>query len=175
MAEPYISEIRMVGFNFAPKDWAACDGQLLPISEHPPVYALLGTNFGGNGTTNFAVPQLQGRTPIGWGTTKYYTAFSYAIGNSGGVTAVTLTEAEMPYHRHTVRASSTPANLFVNAGGANLATATANDGYASTLTAATLIDSTISDVGGGQGHSNIQPYTSVLFCIALAGQFPPRN
>jgi microcystin-dependent protein len=163
MAEPFLSEIRIMSFNFAPKGWALCNGQLLPINQNQALFSLLGTTYGGNGQTNFALPNLQGSVPISFGS-------GFTLGQKGGEQAHTLTQQEMPTHPHTAFGSAAnadspiPANNFL--GGAN-------NLYllpASNLTS--LIPSTISNVGGSQPHQNMEPFLVLNFCIALQGIFP---
>lgn len=171
MSEPFLAEIRIVGFNFAPRGWAFCDGQILPINQNQSLYSLLGTTYGGDGRTSFALPDLRSRTPI-------HRASGHPLGQKSGVETVTLTAAEIAAHSHTFKASSSagvdrsatndilaetsvpPANLY-------------RDAEAGSMTA--LRSGSITNAGGGQAHNNMQPYTTLSFCIALQGLFPSRN
>jgi microcystin-dependent protein len=166
MPEPFLSEIKMVSFNFPPKSWAFCNGQLLPINQNQALFSLLGTTYGGDGRTNFALPNLQGRIPTHTG------GMGHILGEKGGETTHTLTLQEMPTHIHgsqgTTNAADKPdvtGNLMATS--ANLYTAAAN------LT--TLDPSTVAAVGGSQAHNNMQPYLVINFCIALQGIFPSQN
>ncbi len=167
MSEPFLAEIRIVGFNFAPRGWAFCDGQILPINQNQSLYSLLGTTYGGDGRTTFALPDLRGRTPLHRGD-------GYALGQKSGAETVTLTAAEIPAHTHAAKASSADANNPVPT---NRVLAAASDAYrdpeAATTTA--LRSGTVTNAGGGQAHDNMQPFTTVAFCIALRGLFPSRN
>ena len=170
MSEPFLAEIRIVGFNFAPRGWAFCDGQILPINQNQSLYSLLGTTYGGDGRTSFALPDLRGRTPM-------HVGDGHQLGQKGGAETVTLTAAEIGAHTHTVKASSQQAN---QAQPANLILATVprpeliyRTPAASSTTA--LRSGTVTNAGGGQAHDNMQPYLAVSFCIALRGLFPSRN
>ncbi len=168
MSNPYLSEIRMMAFNFPPKGWALCNGQLLPINQNQALFSILGTTYGGNGTTTFGLPDLRGRTPLhfGNGTTQ---------GEKAGEETHVLSTQEIPPHTHSVRASTdatgstnTPAsNVLVNSAPNNL--------YGPAQNAASMSASTVSTGGGSVGHQNMQPYQTVSFCIALVGIFPSRN
>ncbi len=169
MSEPFLAEIRIVGFNFAPRGWALCDGQILPINQNQSLYSLLGTTYGGNGQTSFALPDLRGRTPI-------HTGNGYSEGQRFGEETHTLSSAEMPQHGHTGRASAEEATepAVTAAGSEVLATAGAPVYHdAGNLTA--LGSGSVSSVGGGQAHENMQPFITLNFCIALQGLFPSRN
>jgi microcystin-dependent protein len=166
MAEPFLSEIRIMSFNFAPKGWAMCNGQLLPINQNQALFSLLGTTFGGDGRVNFALPDQRARVPIHVGS-------GHTLGERGGEDAHTLTLAEMPTHTHQVAVSqaatggsSNPTNRFL--GGANNA-------YHAASNLTTLRTGTITNVGGSQPHLNDQPYLVLTFCIALQGIFPSPN
>ncbi len=168
MSEPFLAEIRMVGFNFAPRGWAFCDGQILPINQNQSLYSLLGTTYGGDGRTSFALPDIRSRTPIHKGD-------GHTLGQKGGAETVTLTAAEIAVHTHAAKASSsdadsrTPASDILAKGAAIAYT----DHDASSSTA--LRSDTITNAGGGQAHDNMQPYTTLSYCIALQGLFPSRN
>jgi microcystin-dependent protein len=168
MSQPYLGEIRMVGFNYPPKGWALCNGQLLSIQQNQALFSLLGTTYGGNGTTNFQLPNLQGRVPIHQGN-------GFTIGQVGGEVAHTLTATEYYSHTHSVQASSTAGNV-ATASGNLLGTVAAPDlTYAAPGNPVQLQAGTIGAGGGSQPHNNMQPYLALIFCIALAGIFPSRN
>jgi microcystin-dependent protein len=172
VSDQFLGEIRMFAFNFAPVDWAACDGQLLPISQNDALFALLGTTYGGNGTTTFALPNLQSRVPVHFG--KGTGLSTYDMGQAGGDETVTLSHAEMPVHSHKVHADATNARA-VNPVGHFPATS-ATDIYADQLHGTLFMNpKMVADAGGGQPHNNIQPYLVLNFCIALAGIFPSRG
>jgi len=173
MSEPFLAEIKIVGFNFAPRNWAFCDGQILPINQNQSLYSLLGTTYGGDGRTSFGLPDLRGRVPRGEGND---TGGSTAQGQKGGSDNNFLTTAEMPSHTHAVKASSvdqnssTPlANLLAPAGSLRRPLVPYGDGSSNT-TAMAATDST-----GGQSVYNMQPFLALRFCIALQGLFPSRN
>jgi len=170
MSEPFLAEIRIVGFNFAPRGWAFTDGQILPINQNQSLYSLLGTTYGGDGRTSFALPDLRSRTPVHRGD-------GYQLGQKGGAETVTLTAAQIAAHTHAVKASSTDANSRSPAGhllaGATNGDMVYRDPEAANMTA--LRSGTITNAGGGQAHNNMQPYTTLNFCIALQGLFPSRN
>jgi hypothetical protein len=170
MAEPFLSEIRIMSFIFAPKGWASCNGQLLPLNQNQALFALLGTTYGGNGQTVFALPNLQGRTPI-------HVSNEFALGQSGGEQAHTLTVSELPAHTHNMRAST--ANVSTNIPTANTSSwgntspVQAYNGGGQNLGA--MNAAIISNVGGSQPHENKQPFLSINFTIALQGIFPSQN
>lgn len=168
MSEPFLAEIRMLGFNFAPRGWAFLDGQILPIEQNQNLYSLLGTTYGGDGRTSFALPDLRGRTPI-------HEDGSHPLGQKQGQEGITLSVAEMPAHSHAAHASSADANTNTSPNNI-MATEVGNDlayGPANDLTS--LQEGTVGNTGGSQPHSNMQPYLCVNFCIALQGLFPSRN
>ena len=169
MAEPFMSEIRIMSFNFAPKGWALCNGQLLPINQNQALFSLLGTTYGGNGQTTFALPDLRGRIPI-------HTGDGHTLGERAGQTAHTLVNSEMPAHTHIASGTSSNADSPIPTG--NYLGA-ANNLYgpvpASQASLTTLNPSTISNAGGSQPHDNMQPYLTLNFCIALQGIFPSQN
>lgn len=170
MSEPFLAEIRIVGFNFAPRGWAFCDGQILPINQNQSLYSLLGTTYGGDGRTSFALPDLRSRVPIHMGD-------GYKLGQKGGVETVTLNVNELGPHSHAARGTSAPGDGAKGGNGKSLATSTdATDpiyGNAANLTA--MSSGSISHAGGGQAHNNMQPYLTLSFTIALRGLFPSRN
>ena len=165
MAEPFLSEIRIMSFNFPPKGWAQCDGQLLPINQNQPLFSLLGTTFGGNGQTNFALPDRRARVPIHVGS-------GHTLGERGGEQAHTLSIAELPTHTHLLRASSTNADAATPG---NDVLAQSSQLYAPPAQLVALDLSTNGSVGGSQAHLNMQPFLGLTFCIALQGIFPSQN
>ena len=165
MAEPFLSEIRIMSFVFAPKGWALCNGQFLPINQNQALFSLLGTTYGGNGQTTFALPDLRGRTPI-------HVGGGFTLGQNGGEQAHTLTISELPTHTHVVNASPTNGSQptvpsAVLAAVANL--------YTPPQSLTSLLPTTVTTVGGSQAHLNMQPFLTLSFCIALQGIFPSRN
>lgn len=165
MAEPFLSEIRIMSFNFAPKGWAMCNGQLLPINQNQALFSLLGTTFGGDGRVNFALPDQRGRAPVHVGS-------GLTLGQRGGEQAHTLNIAEMPTHQHLAMAASN--NTDTNIPGGNNLGSFAN-GYNPDNTVVALSPTTIGNAGGSQPHQNMQPYNVLNFCIALQGIFPSPN
>lgn len=166
MAEPFLSEIRLMSFSFPPKGWAFCNGQLLPINQNQALFALLGTTFGGNGQTNFALPDFRGRTPIHVGN-------GHTLGERGGTQAHTLSMAELPTHTHVLQATGLRATTNVPTDARPAAATTSLYGEPHDLT--TLSASSVTNVGGSQAHQNMQPYLTISFCIALQGIFPSPN
>ena len=167
MAEPFLSEIRIMSINFAPKGWALCNGQLLPINQNQALFALLGTTYGGNGQTNFALPNLQAKVPIHFGN-------GHILGETGGQPAHTLTISEMPMHIHVANASNDSGS--VNTPGGNLlANSAPNNLYGPTQNLGPVRTGTVSNTGGSQAHENRQPFLVLTFCIALQGIFPSQN
>jgi microcystin-dependent protein len=167
MAEPFLSEIRVFSFNFAPKGWALCNGQLLPINQNQALFALLGTTYGGNGQTNFALPNLQGKAAI-------HVGAGHTQGEAAGSTAVTLSQTQMPTHTHFVTGSALDGNTPVPT--THLLAGTQAKVYTDTLTnLTTLHPISVTSVGGSQPHDNMMPYTVLNYCIALQGIFPSQN
>jgi microcystin-dependent protein len=166
MAEPFLSEIRIMSFVFPPKGWALCNGQLLPINQNQALFSLLGTTYGGNGQTNFALPDLRGRVPI-------HTGEGHTRGERGGEQAHTVSIAELPTHTHVLNGSNVNATL--DSPTANLVATTSINSYGapSALTAAAA--GTIAPTGGSQAHLNMQPFLILSFCIALQGIFPSQT
>jgi microcystin-dependent protein len=167
MAEPFLGEVRMTSFNFAPKGWAPCNGQLLSISQNAALFSILGTTYGGNGTTNFALPDLQGRVPVHWGG-------SVVLGESGGVEGVALTIAQIPAHSHRNQGSVNQATTYVPGGNVFAAKARRGADVYAPSPPNTLINSQDA-VGNNETHDNRQPSLVVNFVIALQGIFPSRN
>jgi microcystin-dependent protein len=163
MAEPFLSEVRIMSFVFAPKGWALCNGQLLPINQNQALFSLLGTTFGGDGRVNFALPDLRGRTPIHVGS-------GHTLGERGGEQAHTLSIAEIPTHTHVVNASSTATGGVATPNGNFLGGA--NNAYHTPSSLVSMNAGTITAVGGSQAHLNLQPFLTLSFCIALQGIFP---
>jgi len=166
MAEPFLSEIRIFSFVFAPKGWALCNGQLLPINQNQALFSLLGTTFGGDGRVNFALPDQRGRTPIHVGS-------GHTLGERGGEQAHTLSIAELPTHTHLVNASSTATNGSATPNGNFLGGG--NNVYHAPSSLTSMTAGTITNVGGSQSHLNMQPFLTLNFCIALQGIFPSPN
>jgi microcystin-dependent protein len=178
MSQPYIGEIRCFGFPFAPYGWATCDGRLMPIAQFDALFAVIGTIFGGDGQTTFALPNLLGRVPMHWGTSPQ---LNTTIGEIQGTPEVTLTTAATPQHQHTITAMEVPSGGVVE----RTPTPNANNwlsdsepgglyNYTPTLDAP-FSPKTLTSVGGSQPHDNMQPYLAVNFCISLNGIFPSRN
>jgi microcystin-dependent protein len=168
MAEPFLSEIRVMSFEFAPKGWALCNGQLLPINQNQGLFSLLGTTFGGDGRVNFALPDLRGRTPIHVGS-------SHTLGERGGEQAHTLSIAELPEHVHTANATSVTATAATPTSSLTLAQSTPQNLYGPATNLAAMAPPTLGNVGGSQAHLNMQPFLTLNFCIALQGIFPSPN
>ena len=173
MADPFVAEIRIFPFNFAPKGWAWCDGQLMPLSQNTALFSLLGTTYGGNGKSNFALPDLQGRAPMHPGQGPGLSL--HDLGETGGSETVTLLESEMPSHSHGMRAdASDPANVKLVNIDASFAISQDGPIYHDTQDAQ-LAPEALAPAGGDQPHNNLMPYLTFYFCIALQGVFPPRS
>ncbi len=168
MAEPFLSEIRLMSFVFAPKGWALCNGQLLPINQNQPLFSLLGTTFGGDGRVNFALPDLRGRTPIHVGS-------GHTLGERGGEQAHTVSQAEMPTHTHVANATTVIATTNTPTNALMLATSSGSSLYAAAGNLGAMDPRSVSNVGGSQAHLNMQPFLTLSFCIALQGIFPSPN
>lgn len=167
MAEPFLSEIRMMSFGFAPRGWALCDGQVLPINQNQALFSLLGTTYGGDGRVSFGLPDLRGRVPIHMGG-------GHALGERGGEQAHTLTVSELPTHVHGLEAVTAAGSQPV-AGGALLAKAAPANPYAAPADLVALNPASVANVGGSQAHLNLQPFLTLVFAIALVGIFPSAN
>lgn len=172
MSDPFIGEIRVFGFNFAPMDWAVCAGQLLSISQNPALFSIIGTQYGGDGMSNFALPNLQGNVALHQGAGPGLTPRT--IGEAGGSAAVTLTPAQMPAHGHAAACSNGKGSAYGPAGNVWATDAGGGREYAPAANA-TMAASALAVTGGNQPHDNMQPSLAVNFCIALAGIFPARN
>jgi microcystin-dependent protein len=164
MAEPFLSEIRIMSFVFAPKGWALCNGQLLPINQNQALFSLLGTTFGGDGRVNFGLPDLRGRIPIHVGS-------GHTLGERGGEQAHTLSIAEIPTHTHVASGVNVNQNLSNDPTGKLLGGGLANF-YAPPSALTSLTAGSVTNVGGSQAHLNMQPFLTLSFCIALQGIFP---
>lgn len=169
MSQPFLSEIKMFGFNFAPRGWAQCEGQILPISQNQALFSLLGTTYGGDGRTTFGLPDLRGRSPRKTGDTGN-------LGQQGGVETVTIDASTMPAHTHAIVANgsgaanaSVPTNNFMNKVTIAKSFAPAGGGIVG------MTENTISSFGSSGSHPNMQPFLVMNFCIALQGTFPSRN
>ncbi len=176
MADPFVAEIRIFPFNFAPKGWAWCDGQLMPLSQNTALFSLLGTTYGGNGKSNFALPDLQGRAPMHPGQGPGLSL--HDLGETGGSETVTLLESEIPAHSHSFGAQLTPGNVKHPSPAVALSRASGGSAFLATNpvpNAATMAPEMLAPAGGDQPHNNLQPYLTFYFCIALQGVFPPRG
>jgi microcystin-dependent protein len=167
MSEPFLAEIKIVGFNFAPRGYAFCDGQILPINQNQSLYSLLGTTYGGDGRVTFGLPDLRGRAPI-------HTGPINRLGTKGGAERHTLSQNEIPSHTHQVKATNSDATTG-DPEGAMWAANSDGTNYASSSRDTTMSSSNLTSAGGGQAHYNMQPYLAIYFVIALQGLFPSRN
>ena len=175
MADPFVAEIRIFPFNFAPKGWAFCDGQLLSISQNPALFSLLGTTYGGNGTSNFALPNMQGNVPMHPGQGPGLSL--HDLGEIGGSETVTLLESEMPAHPHTMFANAVVGDTNAPSPSVSL-TRSANATAYQDVTNQNIVGFSglaLAPAGGDQSHNNLMPYLTLNFCIALQGVFPPRT
>jgi microcystin-dependent protein len=174
MADPFVAEIRIFPFNFAPKGWAFCDGQLLPLSQNTALFSLLGTTYGGNGKSNFALPDLQGRGAMHPGQGQGLSLRD--LGEMGGAETITLLVSEIPFHTHGMQAFATPADLKEPQQGAVLTRNQNGAIYNTTISNIVQMDpQALTPAGGSLPHNNMQPYLTLNFCIALQGVFPPRG
>src|SRR5438876_599539 len=170
--DPFVAKIRIFPFNFAPRGWAFCDGQILPISQNTALFSLLGTTYGGDGKSNFALPNMQGNAPMHPGQGPGLSL--HDLGETGGSETVTLLESEIPAHSHAMTAATTSANskspagnVLARAGGGNVYMPAGNP-------LVSMSDQALAPAGGDQPHNNLMPYLTLNFCIALQGVFPPR-
>jgi microcystin-dependent protein len=168
MAEPFLSEIRIFSFGFAPKGWALCNGQLLPINQNQALFSLLGTTFGGDGRVNFGLPNLQGNVPIHVGN-------GHTLGEKGGTQAETLNLQQMPQHQHPANATTVAATANTPTTSLLLAQSTSSQLYTAAANLVPMAPNAISNVGGSQAHVNMQPFLTLNFSIALQGIFPSPN
>jgi microcystin-dependent protein len=174
VADPFVAEIRIFPFNFAPKGWAWCDGQLMPLSQNTALFALLGTTYGGNGKSNFALPDLQGRAPMHPGQGSGLSL--HDLGETGGSETVTLLESEIPAHTHALQANPAPADLQLPGPDRSMARSTGGNAYKTPpITAVAMAPQALAPAGGDSPHNNMQPYLTFFFSIALQGVFPPRG
>jgi microcystin-dependent protein len=173
--DPFVAEIRIFPFNFAPKGWAFCDGQILPLSQNTALFSLLGTTYGGDGKSNFALPNMQGNAPMHPGQGPGLSL--HDLGETGGSDTVTLLESEIPVHSHTLMASTSTASKPSPAGNSLARAAGGGTPYVAPAGAplVTFADVAIAPAGGDQPHNNMQPYLTLNFCIALQGVYPPRT
>lgn len=172
MADPFVGEIKINAYRFAPRGWSTCDGQILTINQNSALYSLLGTYYGGDGKANFALPDMRGRVPMGYGIGS--TGSVYNVGNNGGQENVQLTISTMPQHNHTgygvnIAATKPTPNSFMYAQPSSVQI------YATPTALTPLHPSSVSSSGSGQGHNNMQPSLVLNFCIALTGYYPPRQ
>jgi len=173
MSEPFLAEIKMFGGNFAPRGYALCNGQLLTIQQHAALFSLLGTTYGGNGISNFQLPNMQGNVPLHWGQGAGLTP--YVIGETTGTQHVTLLTTQLPGHTHTVQAAElTDGSTNVPTGQYPANSPSANV-YTSSAAHTTFSPAAINPAGGNQPHNNMQPFLVVTFIIALSGIYPSRN
>ncbi|MGA8495778.1 MAG: tail fiber protein [Xanthobacteraceae bacterium] len=179
MSQPYIGEIRAFGFNFAPVNWAFCNGQPMNISDNPTLFNVIGTTYGGNGTTTFNMPNLQGQVPMHWGNLA---GFNTSIGQVQGTTQVTLTQGQTPSHTHILTAQKIPSGGVVERTAipksvSYLADTNPSGVWANSTPSfnSQLAASVLSQVGGSQPHDNMQPYLAVNFCICLYGIYPSQS
>ena len=173
MSEPFIAEIRIFAGNFAPRGWAFCDGQLLPVSQNTALFSLIGTTCGGDGRTTTALPNLQGRAPMHPGRGPGLT--SRRLGQSGGVETVTLSEAQIPSHNHPLMASVEDADDDEPGSNRSLATTVGTAIYSTNQNPVSMANEALPATGGSQSHNNMQPYLAINFIIALIGLYPSRS
>ncbi|HXD11427.1 MAG TPA: tail fiber protein [Anaerolineales bacterium] len=174
MADPFVAEIRIFPFNFAPRGWAWCDGQLLPLSQNTALFSLLGTTYGGNGMSNFALPDLQGRVPMHPGQGPGLSL--HDLGETGGSDTVTLLESEIPSHSHAFMTfPSQPGNVKIPGSAVAPARSSGGSAYVTAANLQNMAAESLAPAGGDAPHNNMQPYLTFYFCIALQGVFPPRG
>jgi microcystin-dependent protein len=173
MSEPFVAQIQIFGFNFAPQGWALCQGQILPISQNTALFSLLGTQYGGDGKSNFALPNMQGNIAIGQGQGPGLT--SRAVGETGGQQSVTLTSNQLASHTHPATCNNAVGTVYDPAGEVWSQDAGGNQEYGSATVSGQMAPNAIMPAGGGQPHNNLQPFVVLNFCIALQGIFPARS
>jgi microcystin-dependent protein len=174
VADPFVAEIRIFPFTFPPKGWAWCNGQILPISQNTALFALLGTVYGGNGSSTFALPGLQGSAPMHPGQGPGLSL--HDLGEQAGSETVTLVDDEIPSHPHALMANTGSANLQVPSAARSMALSTGGNAYTNQTTNLTpLAPQALTPTGGDQPHNNMQPYLTFYFSIAMQGVFPPRG
>jgi microcystin-dependent protein len=174
MADPFVAEIRIFPFNFAPKGWAFCDGQLLPISQNTALFSLLGTTYGGDGKSTFALPDLQGNAPMHPGQGPGLSL--HDLGETGGSETVTLLQTEIPAHSHTLMAQNQPGQLNAPAADRSLSRSNGGDAWKQPpQVLSAMAFQALAPAGGDQPHNNMMPYLTLNFCIAMQGVFPPRT
>ena len=166
MGTPFLGEIKLISWNYPPKGWAFCNGQLMQINQNQALFSLFGTQYGGNGQTTFALPDLRGRTPMHMGA-------GFILGEHAGEEAHTITSSEMPAHTHNFMATAADGNN--SAPPNNVLARTTNNIYGQPANLTTLKPQTVTNVGGSQAHTNLQPYLVINFVVALIGVFPSRN
>jgi microcystin-dependent protein len=172
--DPFVAEIRIFAFRFPPTGWAFCNGQLLPLSQNTALFSLLGTTYGGDGKSNFALPNMQGNVPMNFG--QLQGGSLYDLGQTGGSQYVTLLQSEVPSHNHGVQ--SVPGNFAGNSnvvGGNSYAKSAQGNAYTTPANFVTMNVQEVSFVGNNQPHNNMMPYITLNFCIALQGVYPPRT
>ena len=172
MADPFVAEIRIFPFNFSPKGWAWCNGQLLPLSQNTALFSLLGTTYGGDGKSTFALPDLQGNAPLHPGQGPGLSL--YDLGQQGGSDTVTLLESEIPAHTHQLRAANIQSDVQIPGAARSLTRSQPGFAYIAGSPNATLAPEALAPAGGDQPHNNLMPYLTLYFNIALQGVFPPR-
>lgn len=168
MAEPFLAELRMMSFQFAPKGWALCNGQLLPINQNQALFSLLGTTYGGDGRVNFALPDLRGRTPLHFGS-------GFTLGERAGEQAHTLSIPELPQHLHLLQATSATGTTNTPGNTVMLGTSGNYEAYHAPTNLVAMQPASVTNVGGSQAHLNMQPFLTMNYCIALQGIFPSPN
>jgi microcystin-dependent protein len=169
VSEPFVAEIRIFGFNFAPRNWAQCNGQLMPISQNTALFSLLGVNYGGDGKATFGLPNLQGAVPVG------VDFANFQPGQTGGTETVALTAQQSPAHTHGVNCNTGQGNAYGPPGNLWAQDAAGVNEYAAASSGDQMNAGAITMAGGGQPHNNLQPYLVLNYCIALTGIFPPRG
>ncbi len=173
MSEPFIAEIRIFAGNFAPRSWAFCNGQLLPVAQNTALFSLIGTTYGGDGRSTTALPNLEGRAPMHPGRGPGLT--SRRLGQRGGVETVTLTEAQMPNHNHTLRVTDNPSSVFIPDSNQTLGRSIGSNAYSNQDPNVPMADQVLPSSGGSQAHNNMQPFIAMNFIIALQGLYPSRS